>query len=294
MKTLYIIGNGFDRAHDMETSYGHFHKWLYKQGKKYMRAAYFADSIDVAQNGKSLWKQFEEGMGIINLRKYIKEITEDYNTDFGDEIAKSDAFYAEMEYNVKMSYKELIEAFRSWAKNLNTDYYEPEYGYINQGDNYFFTFNYTDTLENVYGIAPNRVMHIHGYSKDPKSTIQVGHTHHYEDNRDEIIAILDELLPADCGDSCDKLIEALNTSIKPVKDIIRANDVYFRDLAALRIDKIVIQGHGYGEIDMPYFEKIKSVCPNAQWELTWFSKDDELNANNMNKMLGLNATFREI
>ena len=28
MKPLFILGNGFDRAHDLKTSYWHFKKWL--------------------------------------------------------------------------------------------------------------------------------------------------------------------------------------------------------------------------------------------------------------------------
>ena len=287
MKTLYIIGNGFDRAHDMETSYDHFHKWLCMHYKDYCDAIYFADSIDVAKNKKSLWKQFEEGMGIINLIRYINGLKEDYVETQDTETAKGDSFYAGIEYVVKDQYKKLIVAFREWAMNLDTEYYEPEFNYIKQGDNYFFTFNYTDTLENVYGIPDARIMHIHGYAHDNKSTIQVGHTHDYLDNRDEILTILDKFLMTDIEDSCDKLIEALNSSIKPVSEIIHTNEPYFKQLFALGIEKIIVLGHGYGEIDWPYFEKIKSVCPNAQWDMTWSTCDDYQNARDLCKYLSL-------
>ena len=272
MKTLYIIGNGFDRAHDMETSYVHFQKWLYKHSKEYNGAIYFADSIDVAKNNKSLWKQFEEGMGIINLKRYIEGLKEDYADTQDTETAKGDSFYSGIAYIVTDQYEKLIVAFREWAKSLDTKDYEPEFNYINQG----------------------RVMHIHGYARDNKSTIQVGHTHNYRENRDEILAILDKFLMADVEDSCDKLIEALNTSLKPVGMIIHDNETYFRDLSGIGIDKIIVQGHGYGEIDWPYFEKIKSVCPNAQWELTWFSPEDEINAQKIDKELSLNAIIKKV
>ncbi len=292
MKTLYIIGNGFDRAHDMETSYTDFQKWLYKHSKEYRSAVYFADSIDVARNKKSLWKQFEEGMGMINLETYINGLKEDYADTQDTETAKSDSFYAGIEYVVKDQYKKLIVAFREWAKSLDTDYYEPEFNFINQDDNYFFTFNYTDTLENVYGIPEDRIMHIHGYARDTKSIIQVGHTHNYRENRDEILTILRNFLWTDIEDSCDKLIEALNSSLKPVKEIIHNNEPYFRRLSALGIEKIIVRGHGYGEIDWPYYEKIKDVCPNAQWELTWFSCDDYQQAKALSKVISLpKATF---
>jgi hypothetical protein len=137
-------------------------------------------------------------------------------------------------------------------------------------------------------------MHIHGNALDDRSIIEVGHNHDYNNQKKLIEQLLDEVVPADLGDSRDSLIDMLNMSIKYVDKIIVRNNEYFKGLGNLGIDKIYVQGHGYGEIDWPYFEKIKDVCPNARWELTWHKPYDLENANTMNKRLALSAVTSKI
>jgi hypothetical protein len=39
----------------------------------------------------------------------------------------------------------------------------------------FPSFNYTPTLERVYGVPRDRILHIHGYSADLRQTLILGH-----------------------------------------------------------------------------------------------------------------------
>ena len=63
MCTLYIVGNGFDRYHDLPTSYSNFYTFLKNNGKDtFIRQleTYFGSSI----NGKSdLWSDLEVALG---------------------------------------------------------------------------------------------------------------------------------------------------------------------------------------------------------------------------------------
>ncbi|MBR6168070.1 MAG: bacteriophage abortive infection AbiH family protein [Paludibacteraceae bacterium] len=295
MKTLYIIGNGFDLVHELPTRYQDFGEWL--RQSKYTKASYFADTIDGLFVKKiSLWRNFEEALGNIDVEEYIKSLKEDYiDTQDPENFGRqAESFYAGIEHINKEHYEDLIEAFRAWARSIETNGVEPIYGNLNNADNYFFTFNYTDTLEQVYGVDPKHVMHIHGDASDERSLIEVGHKHDYIDQEKLIEQLLDKFVPFDLGDSRDSLIEMLNLSIKHVDDIISRNGEYFNNLHRLGIDKIIVQGHGYGEIDWAYFEKIKDVCPNAQWELRWHTPYDLESANIINKRLTLSATTAQI
>lgn len=49
-ETLVIIGNGFDRAHDIESSYWDFREWLYRNGNMHlvdMMDNFFSNQRDV-------------------------------------------------------------------------------------------------------------------------------------------------------------------------------------------------------------------------------------------------------
>lgn len=291
MNTLYIIGNGFDLAHGLPTRYGDFHDWLQHSG--FSLAKQFVDSIHGLTKDVDLWKSFEEALGSINLEEYISFLKDEY-IDIQDSenwIAQSDSFYAGIEFEVKKQYKNLITAFGEWARSINADYCEQEdrYKSLNNPNNYFFTFNYTDTLEKIYGINKDRIMHIHGDARDNDDSIIVGHNHDYRTERENVLSMLEQILPADSGESGDKLLGLLNISIKETRNIISNYGSYFRNLETLGIAKIIVLGHSYGHVDMPYFERIKEACPIARWELNCFSENDKEAANAMITKLYLSA-----
>lgn len=297
MKTLYIIGNGFDKAHKLRTGYDHFMDWLSKS--QFYNATDFAVEINgLAQNNIKLWKNFEMALGRFDLEMFIDSRNAEYvDFDINDPDnwgKQAEVFYAGIKYLDEDHYRELIEAFRAWARSIETYMAHPIYNNLNSVNNYFFTFNYTNTLEEVYGIPKDRIIHIHGNAVDPQSTIEVGHNHDYSEDRDKVFDVLEAKAPADAGDSCDMIIDMLNFSIKPVDEIISRNADYFQNLSFIGIEKIIVQGHGYGEIDWPYFERIKKSCPNAQWKLTWYVPTDLKNANQVDKRLALKARITKM
>lgn len=293
MNTLYIIGNGFDLAHELPTCYSDFHDWLQYSG--FDSAKQFVDSIHGLTQDVNLWKSFEEALGSIDLPQYINYLIEEY-VDIqkpDDWIAQSDSLYAGLKFEITKQYEELLTAFGEWACSIEMDNCEKLdcYESINNPKNYFFTFNYTNTLEQIYNINNDRIMHIHGSATNINSSIILGHSHDYQTDKGNVLEILEETLPADSGDCGDLLLNLLNISIKQTKKIICENASYFNSLANIGITRIIVLGHSYGEVDMPYFAKIREVCPNAQWELNCFSDDDKLAANKMITKLSLSATI---
>lgn len=68
---LYIIGNGFDRAHGMPTGYGDFRRWLLQNNRfdfiHELQSAYPARIKD----DYLLWSQFEKALGEYDLDTVI-------------------------------------------------------------------------------------------------------------------------------------------------------------------------------------------------------------------------------
>ncbi|MEL2356136.1 AbiH family protein, partial [Klebsiella pneumoniae] len=48
-------------------------------------------------------------------------------------------------------------------------------------DSYFFTFNYTNTLQDIYGVPDENILHIHGNAKIGQNLV-IGHDVFYENS----------------------------------------------------------------------------------------------------------------
>ena len=75
-ESLYILGNGFDRAHNLNTSYWHFKEWLMAHGRADVIAE--LQSLFPAQQDSKylLWSQFEKA-----LTQYDKAAVEGWGWD---------------------------------------------------------------------------------------------------------------------------------------------------------------------------------------------------------------------
>lgn len=281
--TLHIIGNGFDVMHGLPTSYKDFHNWIRQQPIKYVAN----EMEEVFQHSKcDFWSQFEASLGNLDLSKYTKDLVneahENQNPDDDPDkwANEADDVYARLEFIVSKNYQLLMEAFKEWAQTIEVANIERQdlsmMGYDERG--LFLTFNYTDTIEIVYNVPQERVMHIHGRGSTHEEII-VGHSGDYNKQRQAICDVLRAKLYED-GDIEHKLIELFNQNRKSSAQVIANHSVYFNKLAKMNIEKIVVIGHSLGEVDIPYFERIIEVCPNAKWKFNPYSNDDKQRVSN--------------
>ncbi len=294
MKTLYIIGNGFDIAHNLETGYDNFREYLYKNN--FSQAWDFVELIEEATQNISLWSEFEKALGNINpaevIKRVINESKSEQDPDNDNAIAASVS--GKLIHWTPVCYEQLLEAFRVWARKIGTAGADPVFANMQQNaqDNYFFSFNYTDTLETIYNVPKERIVYIHGVGSDPNSKIIVGHNHLYKDERESIMQVIENELPADCGDSCQPLLDLLNMSIKDTRKVIYEHEQDFENIANLGINKIIVIGHSYGEVDWPYFKAIKDSCPNVQWELNGYKQRDKIKAAEMQQKYSISGIIK--
>lgn len=271
--SLYVIGNGFDLAHGMKTSWKDFYNWLKDNG--YRMLVDFCDSHFGMDS--DLWKDFETALGEYDLDTIYEYCAEDIEID-EDHMMRThfiiedspDTFFTPRK-------EELVKCFIDWVTSieisnhtLNIEVpYEAKY----------LTFNYTETLEKLYRIPQSQVLHIHGDVYNPI----FGHGQSIKEywNNHE----LDSTQTAK-----QKIIAEMNELRKDVQGIIAANSTYFDSLA--NIQEIIIRGISYGPIDFPYFQKLKnSVRHNCLWRLSWHNGKDYATAINFAKSLRINAEF---
>ncbi len=158
---LYIIGNGFDRAHQLPTSYNDFTKYLSEsQPDAYKRIGVLFNHSD--ENW--LWKDYEANLSNIDIDEWVEKRIGYWNT-----LSRHD-----IENLFDTLYQELQQLFHEWINTISVD------GCINlfnlSPDDYFITFNYTNVLERRYHIPHDHICYIHNdTSYQPYLRPVIGH-----------------------------------------------------------------------------------------------------------------------
>ncbi|WP_455780443.1 bacteriophage abortive infection AbiH family protein [Megasphaera elsdenii] len=269
-RKLFIIGNGFDLAHEVESSYSDFKNFLEEN---------YTDTYDFVQTycrpEMYEWQDFEDSL------KYFDPEESCYSEDVSmeeDELLAVSNIQSHIE-EMNQESKNLVERFSEWIgqveSNIQSDaeniersaYFEH---LISNGECYFLTFNYTDTLEIIYNISSDRICHIHGRIERGESPI-FGHGEEPMNySRD---------MTNGWGTSAqieminDSLNSSYNRLIKNVRRILMENRFWFSQLGTF--DQIYSFGFSYNDIDMYYIQDIIEHYANNDtvWYLNQYDED---------------------
>ena len=286
MKHLYIIGNGFDCHHRINSSYKDFYKFL---------SEYHADLLcevaDAFENCDSeWWGDFENKLGELNVYSVARKIASENRPDLLSDHCDRTWEDAEIETRNKLEelFDRIKETFHEWIMQLNKPVAELSLK-IETINSVFLTFNYTKTLENLYGINPKKILHIHGCVDD----LEVGHSEnfilgHGKDRKDilalnenEEVRISDGLSDEEVQNYLEELacnvefqeqlardaaVSQLCGLRKPVDAIIQEKQTFFNSLTD--IDVVHIYGFSFSPIDEPYIKIIASKFKSAEWEIS--------------------------
>ena len=280
-KTLYIIGNGFDLAHGMPTRYGDFKRWLIENGR--IDVIHELESAFPVQKDNEflLWSDFEKALGLYDINKVVNWSWDDlYLTEFsiGGQIFGAPDFFLNTQIPDILN-----EAFTKWSHSIPLATTPKDFHL--EKDAYYLTFNYTDTLEVLYGIPHNQILHIHGQASRNDKLI-VGHNRlinpgdYWDYNLDM----------RENNERMQRLTD-MNDLRKPYYEILEHNNLFFMDLNHVR--DIHSIGHSCAEVDYPYFQKIKeSVDIGAIWHFTPYSNEDRYRINKLIHKMGIKLELK--
>lgn len=280
MRHLYIIGNGFDIHHKMDTGYLQFRNWLEINNTSVLMTIDeifgFCDS--------NWWKEFEKNLANAIISDIVQEeVTENY-PDFGsDDFRDSNWYDAEhaVENKLSYAYDDIRSAFQEWLANLEMGDKKRKIQ-ISTKNSLFLSFNYTNTLEHLYGIDSKDILYIHGKAGCEDELI-LGHGASYND----IKKLLEDNYPANIeeGDDFitlrakDAAIHGVLNQKKDVTKIIQKHEDWFTELKD--VTHLYFYGHSFGEVDLPYFRKIlSSVTTTAHIEISAYCQKDRIAIDN--------------
>ena len=188
----------------------------------------------------------------------------------------------------------LRKCFHEWVVQLTPPSASSKVNIITQ-DSKFINFNYTKTLENLYGINPHKILHLHGCVDEDEDFI-LGHGKSYEE-LDSLNTEKRPVSPEDLDEyelnlfyeeqansyefheqlARQAAISGVASQRKPVNDIIKKNESFLNSLSD--ISHIHVYGLSLSEVDMPYLKHILSIVRSAKWE---FSDYNGLNHDKIN------------
>lgn len=265
---LFIIGNGFDNAHDLPTRFDPDFKNI---TKKYEQDNFW----ELYQSREDdIWSDFENLLSCPDFN-FLGEIFNGYEPDYlSDRESDRNSIIVQVGLNGKL--RDALYEFANAADNqLRHTRAEESIAQLIDPDGYYITFNYTHTLENVYGIPNEHILHIHG--EVGKNNLELGYpkgsftpAKYYYDVRGkglgpyhkiEIEEYINDIEDYYVRTAYEQLIAKCKSFYKEIRiDLLQD----FLNKNACNIEEIIVYGHSCA-IDFDYFRYLNSKYPTAQW-----------------------------
>lgn len=285
MGKLFIIGNGFDSAHCLATSYDDFKTYLCdaymngESGEDYISmvptvtmgpkgedicdmeevARFLIYLISIAEPDGGKWSDLEASLGRLDYDEAFDMLPEEYDKD-GDRNYWRESYNNEdvaTDLYTVVSY--VKDFFAEWVDTIDVENAKEKPGFLSliDSEDMFLTFNYTETLEDVYGINKQSVCHIHGKQGE---NIFFGHgnTKDYTDEymrkyigSEYSLSELDRFLRKDT-----------NQALEEHKDFFAGIDDAIKEVYSM--------GFSFADVDLIY---IKEICRKLSADVVWYLND---------------------
>lgn len=164
---------------------------------------------------------------------------------------------------------------------MNNINYKSKYIIELEKNSLFFVFNYTHTLEMLYGVDTSNIYQPHGSIGDylfSRNKLILGH-HKSE------YSINPELLG---GKYFDMYREFNSYTEKPVEEIVKSIEMqnFLKKITFNKINEVVFYGFSYSKVDEEYIKRIKKELGiDVQYILGYQTEVDKKNAESFAKRL---------
>lgn len=293
--TLFIIGNGFDIQHNIRTEYYAFRDYIIDNKPLYKRENYstlgervHADDISdiflndaesilkiIDQCAKDDWSDLESALGEHLYGLLLQHISKSPKSND----ININSFIQWANIIISGSYNRILfplkDLFYLWVVNSlkSIDYSsknkDEKIMNVLKDNALYLSFNYTMTLEEMYGINPNSICHIHGSVNDEFKGVLFGREDYYSVDIDNAVVNRD-------------LKEIKYRLIKDTTKAYLNNSDFFDKL--LNIKDIYTYGFSFSDVDMFYINKISEKIDTTK--VTWHLNEFDLVKNpNTNKII---------
>lgn len=292
---LFIIGNGFDLSHDLPTKFDPNFKDIAGKNEPipYFWEIYQSQEVDI-------WSDFENLLAQPDFNE-LEQIFEGYHPDYlSDRESDRDAIITQVDLNGN-----LIPSLYEFANEAEAELIKvaavPSNIELFNTEDLFVNFNYTHTLEKVYGIQANKVLHIHG--EVGKNNLILGYPegdfspgkYQYDVRQKgrgpyrevDIREHIEGMMESDMMDYY--TYKAFDSLIDKVESFNKVPQIQLLEefLVGTEIKEIVVKGHSCA-IDFPYFKYLNSSFREAKWIFYAFDEDTKKNIEELVTVFNIN------
>lgn len=316
---LYICGNGFDIHHGYKTRYSDYREFLLEHHFHSFKAFDRFQYLDLSLSDK--WSDLEQSL-TIDYDQCISDAISEYYPDLNDDgDSRWYGLVIDLEEQTKFIYDFTGRYFLEWLTQI--DFSNTNNILSLDKSALYITFNYTNTLEEIYKIDPDNIFHIHG-SLDlvdsrnildwfvPRfSTIEEAEVEKNvqvdEINNDTIREQIqfgsignnikaikteledkygqDDFYSVSIEPAISHLISFCNATSKNLDENYEALNLFIR---TKNIDEVVIMGHSIMGVDNAYYsDVIVPVLKDCHWTFYCYSDDNRNDANLFVKQFSL-------
>lgn len=293
-KHLVIIGNGFDLDCGLKTSLLSYETYFYDNCERVMEEKGIAcidtkSPFEVTYGIKQIsdrhdfWSAYEENLGRPDFKSLRLKSVEEQEHCLEDTIKLSDT------------------VFHQWI----SDTYESGRNICKHGivasDAFFLNFNYTPTLQEMFGADDTQVHHLHGRLGKGQRII-VGHNagarnrpkkEWYDDSEIGRRCFIEDsyLYDTDKKTNWVKLRMTSNNvgQLSVNTEVTASSSLVKHPFETHEVKQVTVLGHSINSIDMTYFTYIhnKTVMNKPKWVVSCYCDEDRFNAMRLKSNLRL-------
>lgn len=268
-KRLYIIGNGFDLHHRIPSAYWQFGEYLKANDQDVYENVERYFTVD-----EQFWSEFEARLADFDIDTLTDDAS-NFLESYGAE-DWSDAYH----HSYQMAVGDVVEAisksmrlrFADWIRSLPIPTTSAIVGLRLPIDRSatFLNFNYTSSLQTLYGVADEQILFIHGSVKDPAADLVLGHGRRPPPNLDPYRYERDpEAADVRVVEGQQIIDRYFEETFKPTAEILAKSASFFRSL--FDVEEIFVLGHSMSEVDHPYLlEVMRNVdLTKVRWTISY-------------------------
>ena len=281
MAKLFIIGNGFDLYHRMHTSYDNYRKFL--EENNYHAAINFFERRINFDNDFCEWNDIENYSNL-NCEDHFNDIVSQNYPNVGDENFRDSNWndintISELEFSYGIQFYDSL--FQEWLKTVDVTREKiPLISSILSKDDFFISFNYTKTLEELYGIPDDHIFHIHGFLGDKRLQFGSINNNPFElKNTLESRYENEDFYGASVEYGVNNAVALYQSAYKSIDRNLNELNSFLNKIENENvIDNVVVFGHALKTefMDKPYYERI--LVPRYRknkWVLYFYSEEDK-------------------
>lgn len=259
MKALYVIGNGFDLHHGMKTAYQSFREFVKLKSPGVHR------KVDRFLDVNEYWSDLEDALATLDLNDVVDDAGQfltSYGSDEWSDSGHHDYQY-ELEETIASLSTRLLALFEEWVRGVEVPSRAKVQSIMTRldPDARYLSFNYTNTLEVIYGISPMHILHIHGCVTEPDCKLILGHAWEPEEATPGWLDHDSEDMDVRVREGNEILKPYFLDTFKPSAKIIERHQAWFQELED--VSEVRVLGHSLSDVDRLYFVEL---CNNIQIE----------------------------